>query len=141
MADQNQYNKLGLIDYLNTLGQKSDFGSRKKLYNSLYFNTPVNYQGTAEQNKELVNSLRDSYIKVGSNLGNRQEGDALRQFVRNTMSRSVFEGNRPTVRPTHPMESYEYKSNMNIPQMKSLEAKLFGSNKPNNRYDNYLTLK
>ncbi len=110
--NQNRFDKLGLVDYLNEMKQPSDFDSRKKLYQSLFSNIPVNYTGSAEQNTELANSLRDTYKSVGSNLGNRKYNDALRVFADKTRARSVFEGNRNRQVSPNTMSGYEdYYSN------------------------------
>ena len=120
MANMNQYDKLGLVDFLNEMNQDSTFSNRRKLYQSLFNNLPVDYKGTEDQNVELVNALRDTYKQTGSNLGNdRPKYDALKQFALKTLSRSVYEGNRPTIRPEHPMRvmdstDLKYRDMMNL---------------------------
>lgn len=127
MPNMNQYDKLSLVDFLNTMNQDSSFDNRKRLYKSLYFYTPVDYTGTAKQNTELANALRDTYKQVGSNLGERPRGDAFKQFANRTFSRSIYEGNRPTIRKSHPMESLEYRNDFTFGKQEALNKYLFGN--------------
>jgi hypothetical protein len=131
--NQNQYDKLGIVDFLNTMKQPSGFSNRKALYQSLFQNIPVNYTGTVEQNTELANALRDTYKQVGSNLGQRPRGDALKEFARKIIARSVSEGNRPTERQEHPMAALENTNTSN----QALMGYLFGT--PNTRVQNNLS--
>lgn len=128
--DQNQYDKLGLVDFLNTMNQPSGFNNRKALYQSLFKNMPVKYTGTEGQNTELANALRDTYKQVGSNLGERPKGDALKEFARKMIARSISEGNRPTIRQEHPMNALENTNTSN----QALMGYLFGT--PNTRVQN-----
>lgn len=123
--DQNRFDKLGIVDYLNEMKQPSDFSNRKKLYQSLFQNIPVNYTGSTEQNTELANALRDTYKSVGSNLGVRPDNDPLLMFSRKLLARSVFEGNRPRERKETPMSGIDNLANSQFVK------NLFGSPKEN----------
>lgn len=132
--NMNRFDKLGVVDYLNEMGRPSGFNDRKRLYQSLFENIPVNYTGSAEQNTELVNALRDTYKSTGSNLGVRRPGDALAEFARKLRSRSIYEGNRPDNRRETPMSAYDDPKLVN-----QMVGYLFGS--PHKIKNNYLANK
>ena len=60
-------NDPSIVNYLNTVGQPSDFSSRSKLAAT---NGISNYTGSADQNTQLLNILRNNATKNGANSNN-----------------------------------------------------------------------
>lgn len=60
------YQGPSIVDYLKSVGQKTDFNSRAAMARGLGI---TNYSGTAAQNTQLLNSLRQGGASGGSQLG------------------------------------------------------------------------
>lgn len=86
-APASTYQGVSVTDYLNSVGQPSDFASRSAIAQKLGIQ---NYTGTAEQNTQMLNTLRSSQnantgangaINGGVNSGNNQQQQDLQTKI------------------------------------------------------------